>query len=130
MIVVDASVLEPAFVSSAADGAMARSALAGDALAVPAHADVEVMSVMRRHMLRGLLSDTGFEGAYRRYVNSQLIRYPLTPLMRRALELRHNLTPYDAAYVALAELLECPLVTADRRMAAAPGLRCEVRVLA
>lgn len=58
-----------------------------------------------------------------------LTRYPALPLMWRALELRDNLTPYDAAYVALAEGLERALVTADRRLARAPGVSCDVDLL-
>jgi predicted nucleic acid-binding protein len=56
-------------------------------------------------------------------------RYPTLPLMRRAYELRANVSAYDAAYVALAEVLGCELLTADRRLAGAPGKRCAVRVL-
>ena len=47
----------------------------------------------------------------------------------RVWEMRNNLSAYDAAYVAVAEELDCALVTADARLAAAPGLRCEVRVV-
>jgi len=50
--------------------------------------------------------------------------------MRRAYEQRANVTAYDAAYVALAEGLGCPLVTGDRRLAAASGINCEIEVLA
>lgn len=88
------------------------------------------MSAMRKMWLRGELDGEALDTSYGIYAMMPCTRYPLLPLMDRALELRHNLTPYDAAYVALAELLDCPLVTADRRMAAAPGVRCEVRVLA
>ena len=49
--------------------------------------------------------------------------------MRRAYELRENVTAYDSAYVALAEVLGCELLTGDERLASAPGLRCAVRVL-
>jgi predicted nucleic acid-binding protein len=51
--------------------------------------------------------------------------YPTAALLRRVWELRDNVTAYDACYVALAEALRCPLVTADRRLAKAPGTRCE-----
>ena len=53
----------------------------------------------------------------------------MLPLMRRAFELRHNVTPYDSAYVALAETIGCELLTADASLATAPGLRCQVRLL-
>jgi predicted nucleic acid-binding protein len=49
--------------------------------------------------------------------------------MRRAHELRANVTAYDAAYVALAEALDCPLITADKRLSRAPGLHCPVTLL-
>jgi len=51
------------------------------------------------------------------------------PLLRRCWQLRHNLTSYDACYVALAETLDVPLLTADGRLADAPGLRCAVELL-
>ena len=57
---------------------------------------------------------------------------PATPqahLLRRAFELRANVSAYDACYVALAERLDCELITADGRLAAAPGPRCAIRVL-
>jgi predicted nucleic acid-binding protein len=49
--------------------------------------------------------------------------------MIRAYELRSNVTPYDATYVALAEGLSCPLLSADARLARAPGIRCHVDIL-
>ena len=49
--------------------------------------------------------------------------------MQRAYELRSNVSPYDATYVALAELLQCHLVTADARLASAPGIRCDIRLV-
>ena len=51
------------------------------------------------------------------------------PLIARCWELRHNVTAYDASYVALAEALGVPLLTADARLANAPGIRCEVELL-
>ena len=50
-------------------------------------------------------------------------------MLDRVWELRDNLSAYDAAYVALAEIIDCPLVTADARLSRAPGLRCAVTVL-
>ena len=54
---------------------------------------------------------------------------PHRPLMPRIWELRHNLTPYDAAYVALAEALDATLLTVDGRSTRAPSLRCEVELI-
>lgn len=58
-----------------------------------------------------------------------MVRYPALALMRRAFELRANVTAYDAAYVALAEGLGCPLVPADVRLANTPGLECAVQIV-
>ena len=55
--------------------------------------------------------------------------YPTAPLLARAWQLRDNLTPYDACYVALAEALCCPLLTADARLSRAPGVGCEIEVI-
>ena len=57
-----------------------------------------------------------------------LNRYPTGPLMGRAYELRANVTAYDACYVAVAEALNCPLVTADARLSQASGPRCLIEV--
>lgn len=58
-----------------------------------------------------------------------MTRVPTGPLMVRAYELRANVTPHDAAYVALAESLGYTLLTADARLSRAPGIRCRVDVL-
>jgi predicted nucleic acid-binding protein len=58
-----------------------------------------------------------------------LRRHASRALWRRAWELRLNLSAYDALYVALAELLQVPLLTADARLARAPGLRCCVELI-
>jgi hypothetical protein len=59
----------------------------------------------------------------------ELDRYPLLPLMRLAFELRSNVTAYDAAYIALAEILGCEILTGDHRLANATGPRCPIRLL-
>jgi predicted nucleic acid-binding protein len=56
-------------------------------------------------------------------------RVPHTALLARAWQLRDNVTVYDASYVALAELLSVPLITADAKLAGAPGLQCSVELL-
>jgi predicted nucleic acid-binding protein len=56
------------------------------------------------------------------------VRYPHAPLAVRIWELRENLTAYDATYVALAEVLDAPMVTMDVRLAQAPGIRAEVEL--
>ena len=78
---------------------------------------------------RGELSLTAAERAIERLQGLRVDRHAHPPLLPRCWELRDNVTPYDAAYVALAEALGVPLLTADARLANAPGIRCEVELL-
>jgi predicted nucleic acid-binding protein len=130
VIVVDASVLAPALADDGADGDRARDRLAGERLAVPALADLEVCSVLRRAALAGRLDNRRSSQALSDLAALPLHRAPHLPLLHRIWKLRENLTVYDAAYVALAEALDVLLLTADRRLGGAPGVRCEVEVLA
>lgn len=111
------------------DGDVARRVLRGKQLALPDIADIEVLSVLRRHWRAGALSAQRFEQAIDDLSDLPADRYPAKPFMRRMFELRNNVTPYDASYVALAESLDCPLYTGDARLAAAPGARCEIRLV-
>lgn len=127
---VDASVLANALADDGADGRAARSRLtSGDDLAAPDLIDVETVAVFRKRWMAGDLSRNRFSAAVDDLEDLDLVRYPALPLMRRAFELRDNVTSYDAVYVALAEHLDCLLVTADRRLGAAPGITCRVEVL-
>ena len=130
MIVVDASVLANALADDGPDGASARDRLtdAGE-LAAPDLIDVETTAVLRKRWIAGDLSDQRFSEAISDLEDLDLTRYPTLPLMRRAFELRSNVTAHDAAYVALAERLSCSLLTADQRLAAAPMVTCAVEVL-
>lgn len=129
MLVVDASVLVVALADDAAHGDRARDALRGSSLTAPGLVDLEVLSVLRRQLAAGRLDARRAQLALVDLTDLPLERAPHRPLLRRCWELRENLTPYDAAYVALAEALGAVLITADTRLAAAPGLRCEVSVL-
>ena len=129
MIVVDASVLAPALADDGVDGDRARERLAGETLAVPALADLEVASVLRRAALRGQLDARRSGQALSDLIAMPLRRAPHLPLLPRIWELRENMTVYDAAYLALGEALQVRLLTADERLAKAPGRRCEVDVL-
>jgi predicted nucleic acid-binding protein len=130
VIVIDASVLANAIADDGADGNRARVELrsAGD-LATPDLADVETVAVLRKRWLAGTLTARRFAAASATSSALNLDRYPTLPLMRRAYELRQNVTAYDASYLALAELLSCELLTADKRLAHAPGAHCPVRTL-
>jgi predicted nucleic acid-binding protein len=130
LIVVDASVLANAIGDDGNDGRRARSELraAGD-LAAPDLVDVETTAVLRKRWLAGDLSDQRFATAVQDLEDLDLDRYPTLPLMRRAYELRANVSSYDAAYVALAEVLGCEVLTADRKLSNAPGPRCSIQLL-
>lgn len=130
MIVVDASVLANTLADDGADGTAARARLAAAGeLAAPDLVDVEAVAVLRKRWIAGDLTGDRFSDAVEDLGDLAMTRYPALPLMRRAFELRDNVTAYDAAYVALAEQLGCTLLTADRRLAAAPTVTCEVEVL-
>ena len=129
MLVTDASVLVVALADDGVDGDVARNRLRGEELAAPELVDLEVASVLRKHVSRGDLELRRAELALADLVAIPMVRAPHAPLLARAWELRANLTVYDAAYVALAEALGAALVTADGRLAKAPGLRCAVEVL-
>ena len=130
MIVVDASVLSNALGDGQVAGDIARSAISGESLVAPDLVDLEPLSVFRKRWLGRDLTDAEMAMGIDALCELEMVRYPALPLLPRAFELRHNLTPYDAAYVALAELLECPLVTADTRLVNATGPRCKFRQVA
>ena len=111
-------------------GKTARTRLAGEAhLAGPDLIDVETVSVLRKRWQAGDLTARRFRAAVDDLLTLPMDRFPTGPLMIRAYELRSNVTPYDAAYVALAESLGYPLLTADARLAQAPGIHCTVELL-
>ena len=105
-----------------------RVASPGETLHVPHLFEIEVLHAMRSLTFRGTVSPERARLALSRLRNTRLVRYPHTPLMERIWGLRENLTAYDAAYIALAEALDAPLVTTDARLALAPGIRATVEV--
>jgi predicted nucleic acid-binding protein len=129
VIVVDASVLANVVGDDGADGDRARQVLQGQELSVPDLADVEVVSVLRRRWLAKAINARRFAVAVDDLGVLPADRYPALPFMPRAYELRANVSAYDATYVALAEQLDCALVTGDRRLATAPGTRCTITVI-
>jgi len=123
--VVDAS----AALSGLLNAGSARSALASEQLHVPHLIDSEVADGLRRMVAaEGLAADSGWTAldAFRRL---GMTRYPVFTLLDRVWELRDNLLAYDASYVALAELLDCSLLTADARLSRAPGIRVPITVV-
>jgi predicted nucleic acid-binding protein len=100
-----------------------------ESLHAPHLIDVEIAQTLRRYASGGTLTAARGREALDDLGDFPLRRYPHLPLLPRVWELRSNLTAYDAAYVALAEALEAPLLTADRRLASAPGKRARIEIL-
>ena len=113
MIVVDASVVVTALADDGPDGERARGRLVGEQITAPHLIDVEVVSAWRRLAAAGHLEERRAAFAQADLRALPITRVPHAPLMERCWELRRNMTVYDAAYVALAELVEAPLLTAD-----------------
>ena len=130
MIVVDASVLADALIDDGPVGDAARAALAGDPhWAAPAHLLVEVASVIGGRTLGGKIGPARAQEAVDALPTLVIDQIDVACLVDRMWQLRSNITTYDAAYVAAAEALGCPLVTADGRLAKAHGVRCEISLI-
>lgn len=98
-------------------------------IAAPHLIDAEVLSTFRGLVLGRKFAEADGASAVEGFEALQVTRYPTDGLHARIWELRHNLTAYDASYVALAEALDAPLVTTDVRIREAPGVRCHVEVV-
>jgi predicted nucleic acid-binding protein len=105
-------------------------ALGDEELASPHLLDSEVTHVLRGLARRGILSESQGQAAMDGFAEITLTRYPADWLRPRIWDLRHNLSGYDATYVALAEATAATaLLTTDARLAHAPGVRCRVELL-
>lgn len=130
MLVVDTSaVLEAIVAVDPPTGLIERLAEDGD-LHAPHLIDVEVLHTLRRLNALGELSEERASDARADFRELAIVRYPHVGLGDRIWELRHNLTAYDAAFVALAEALGVSLVTSDRRLSEAPGHAAQVELFA
>ena len=112
MIVIDAS----AALSALLNAGPARHAMTNQQLHVPHLVDSEVANALRRVVAAGRLDADRAWNALDRWRYLGMTRYPVFGLVDRVWELRNNLSAYDAAYVALAERLDCALLTADGRL--------------
>lgn len=131
MIVVDASAaLELLLRSPASEAIEARVFAADQTLHAPHLIDLEIAQVLRRYVHIGDITAVRGEAALADWSDMAVQRYPHDLLLPRIWALRATLTAYDAAYVALAEALDAPLLTCDARIARAPGHRARVEVAA
>jgi predicted nucleic acid-binding protein len=127
-VVVDASVVVAALVDNGAEGRWAEEVLASDDLAAPYLLPVETANILRRLALHGEISEDAAALAHADLLDLRVALFPYVLDGWRAWDLRHNITTYDAWYVALAESLDVELATLDARLAQAPGPRCRFRL--
>ena len=124
----DASTLVAALVDAGPEGRWARSILARGTLAGPELLLAEATNVLRRLEQAGQIPEFQAAVAQRDAMRLHVETFPYAPFAARVWELRRNLTAYDGWYVALAEALDCPLATLDRRLARSSGPACEIIV--
>ncbi|HVR73094.1 MAG TPA: type II toxin-antitoxin system VapC family toxin [Planctomycetota bacterium] len=130
MIVVDASaMLEVLLRTPAASRVEKRLFSSGESLHAPHLLDVEVAQVLRRNVLAGTMAADRGREALEVLADLHLTRHSHTPFLGRIWQLRHNVTAYDAAYLALAEALPATLVTRDARLSSVRGLAASVEVV-
>lgn len=125
-VVCDASAVVAALVDLGDDGQWATVKLMDADLYAPALMPFECANVLRRHELARTISADQAAQAHADLLDLAIEFWSYELLAQRIWELRHNLSSYDAAYVALAEELDATVVTLDRRVQRAPGVRCEV----
>jgi predicted nucleic acid-binding protein len=123
--VVDASVLIAALVDSGAGGAWAETILAAGGLNAPELVLAETSNVLRRLESGRRISESEASQAFEDLMQLPMQLYPFEPFADRVWELRHNLTTYDAWYVAIAEALSLPLATLDAPLTRSKSIRCK-----
>jgi len=126
--VFDSSALVPLVTNRPGQRAVLEAAI-GVEIVVPHLADAEVLLALRGLWLGGLIDQSQLVVAAADLEAMPIPRLGMAGLHQRVLQLRQNLTSYDATYIALAETLELELVTYDRAMASAPGIACDVILL-
>jgi predicted nucleic acid-binding protein len=130
MIVVDASALVDALLPTRhAAPVVSRLFRSGETLNSPHLIDLEVTQVLRRYARTRQVPVEQCQAALENLGDLPLVRYPHDILLSRIWELRDTLTAYDAAYVALAEALDAPLLTRDQRLASSHGHRARIEIL-
>ncbi|WP_100449114.1 type II toxin-antitoxin system VapC family toxin [Glycomyces xiaoerkulensis] len=130
MIVIDSSLLVEALSSDDGRSHRARTLLSEDpAWHAPDHLSVEVTSAIRGRVLGKKITLERAEFALATLREMPIVHSSWHEIADRAWSLRDNMTPYDAAFIALAERLDCPVVTTDRKLADCPLRRCEVQVI-
>lgn len=124
-LVVDCSALAPALADDGALGAQCRESMRSKDLIAPHGIDLEVISAFRTMLFDGAIEGHVAAEALEDLGRLGIARLPTAPLHQRIWALRHNVSTYDAAFVALAEALEAPLLTLDFKLCRADGPTCE-----
>ncbi len=127
MLVVDTSAVLDALIGRPVDAKLV-ARLGGQELHAPHLIDVEVVHSLRRLVAALDLSEDTAADARADFADLTIVRYPHQPLSDRMWELRHYLTAYDAAFVALSEALSVPLITCDHRLATSPGHQAQIEL--
>jgi predicted nucleic acid-binding protein len=127
--VTDAGIWVRAIVDEEPGGPVRARLIAETSVASPALIDLEFTNVLRGLVAKKSIGPQLAQIALREFIQAPIQRYGHLALLERVWRLAANLTAYDAAYVALAELLGADLLTVDRRLAKVPGIRCRVEVL-
>jgi predicted nucleic acid-binding protein len=126
MLVVDTSAVLAALASRPPDPALVKRLADDGDLHAPHLIDIEILNALRGLVRGGQLSEDRAQDVRTDVEDLAIVRYGHQPLADRVWALRDNFTAYDAAFVALAEALEVPLVTCDVRLANAPGVTAEL----
>ena len=127
MIVVDASIVVEVLLRSDAGVVLEERLFEGDdPLHAPHMLDVEVAHALRRCVLHGDIDERHGRDSFADLAVMSIERHGHQPLLERMWQLRHNLTAYDAAYLALAESLDAPLLTRDSALASVAGHHARV----
>ena len=129
MIVADASAVVEVLLNTPSGLEIRRYLAAEETIHVPHLLDLQVLQVLRRYARISTANSPRVEEALQDYASMQLNRHGHLALLPRIWELRHNWTAYDAAYIALAEALDAPLITRDRALASRSGHRARVLVI-
>jgi predicted nucleic acid-binding protein len=129
VIVLDTSAMVEFLVGADTVAERVRAVVVGEKLSAPHAIDLECAAALRGLVRGKKLPSAEAERALELLASMRLERYGHVPLLPRIWQLRHNVWPYDAAYVALAEWLDAELVTLDAKIETIPGITCPVRNL-
>ena len=128
MIVLDTSALVATLASRRPHLDLASRVASAGSLHCPHHIDVEFLSALRGLVLGGKLTADRAADARQDFAHLRLVRYPVRAVADRAWEMRQSVTAYDACFLALAEVLDCSLVTCDAKLASASGHHATIEV--